>query len=188
MRETLGPRLELLAGRSVRVAQEAEKTARDFLDRHTGLLSPAVSELIVRREASLALEGYTRRRAEGHENDISSRKPGITIFVTSAGKEYVVQGCERAGYPVRPEQIREVTPTVRALRFQTGIYFKGPAAVQFHQEAAPIFQNDQHGTCHAGNKPFAVGDGDLIRVEGDANELWQNSDYTWDGTLRVTTR
>lgn len=182
-RERLEPRPELLAGRSVEVAQEAQEAARDLLNRHPGLVDPTIIELIALREGALALANYARNRREGHENDKSSRKPGITIYVTPETRRKVIERCEHGGYPVPSALMEEVTPTMWALRFQTGIYMAVGGGVQFHQETAPNFQ---YGSYHMGTKPFALDYEEVIRVEGDDNELWQNLDYNWDGTPRVT--
>lgn len=177
--ERLTPKPELLVGRSTEVAQDAEQRAREFLDRHPDLMAPEIADLIVQREAHLALQEYGKKRLEGHANDNRSKQPGLTAYLTLQGYERVVEICECEGYPIADTQIKKITTDLVALRLPRGVYSTGMGGIQFYQEA-----NTDQSQFRGANKPFGLGYNDVVRVEGDANELWQNVNYQWDGTPR----
>ena len=84
--------------------------------------------------------------------------------------------CEREGYAIPDTQIGEVTPDLAVLRLPRGVYGMGMGGAEFYQEA-----NTDWEQSHRAEKPFALGYNDVVRIEGDANELWQNVNYQWDG-------
>lgn len=179
--ERLAPKPELLVGRSTEVAKGAEQRARELLGRHPSLVAGEVVDLIAQREASLALQEYGKRRLDGHANDNFSHQPGLTAYLTPQGRKRVVAMCEREGYAVPNTQIEEVTPDLVALRLPRGVYGMGMGGAQFYQEASSDWEQSNRA-----EKPFALGYDDVVRIEGDANELWQNVNYQWDGTPKAS--
>jgi len=179
--ERLAPRPELLVGRSTEVAEDAEQRARKLLGRHPTLVATEVVDLIAQRETSLALEEYGKRRLEGQANDNYSQQPGLTVYLTHQGSERVVEMCKREGYPITETQIEEVIPDLVALKLPRGVYGMGMGGAQFYQEASADWERSNRA-----DKPFALGYDDVVRIEGNANELWQNVNYNWDGTPKKT--
>lgn len=177
--ERLTPRPELLAGRSTEVAKGAEQRVRELLGRHPSLVASEVVDLIAQRETTLALQEYGNRRLDGHANDNYSQQPGLTAYLTRQGCERVVEMCEREGYAIPDTQIEEVTPDLVALRLPRGVYGMGMGGAQFYQEASADWKQSNKA-----DKPFALGYNDVVRIEGEANELWQNVNYQWDGTRK----
>lgn len=128
-------------------------------------------------EEGTALVAYIQSRLQGEENDDSSSEPGLTVFLTRPGYEGVVGTCAQEGYPLDPTQIEEVTPDLFAIRLDRGVYSIVAGGAQFYQEADKDWKTNQKA-----KKPFALGNHHVIRIEGYANELWQNRYYEWDGT------
>ncbi|MBI2268398.1 MAG: hypothetical protein HYU80_03055 [Candidatus Blackburnbacteria bacterium] len=89
--------------------------------------------------------------------------------------------CEREGYPITETQIEEVRPDLVALKLPRGVYSMGMGGAQFYQEANADWKQSNRV-----DKPFALGYNDVVRIEGNANELWQNVNYNWDGTPKKT--
>ncbi len=52
----------------------------------------------------------------------------------------------------------------------------GSGGASFYLEASEDLRQSE--------KPFALDYEDVVRVEGDADELWQNVHYNWDGTSK----
>src|SRR3989344_2161281 len=167
-------------GKSQEVAIRAEQSAREFLGKHADLIGQTVIDIVAQRESALALDKYGQRRLEGHANDNWSRKPGITVYVTPDAKEAVVRVFERENYPVTQEQIEAVNPNTWAFRFPRGVYGMGMGGCQLYLEASEDWEKSNKA-----EKPFVLGYNDIVRVEGDANELWQDVNYQWDGTPKT---
>lgn len=178
--ERFKPRPEFLVGRSAKVSSVAEKKVRKLLSGHSDLVSPETVDLIVQREVALALQDYGEKRLRGYANDDYSQQPGLTAYLTPQGRERVVEMCEREGYPIVDAQIEEVTTDLIVLRLPRGIYHMGGGGAQFYQEV-----NTDWKQLNEANKPFTLGYDDVVRIEGDANELWQNAYYQWDGTPKT---
>ncbi len=175
--ETLGPRPELLLQASLGVAKQAEDSTRQLLGRHSDLLTPVAIDLIAEREYKSALEQHARKRYEGRANDNYSYHPGLMLYVTPTTKDLLFTVFKKAEYPVTEDQVIPVTSTMQAIRFPRAIYGMGLGGCQIYLEAAEDWEKS-----NLAEKPFALGYRDVIRIEGDANELWQNWDYKWDGT------
>ena len=180
--ERFEPKPELLVGKSTEVAKGAEQRARELLGRHPSLVAKEVVDLIAQRESALALQEYGERRISGHANDNSSQQPGLTAYLTRQGRERVVEMCEREGYPIADTQIEEVTPDLVALRLPRGVYNMGMGGAQFYQEARADWEQS-----YKADRPFTLAYNDVVRIEGNANELWQNVNYQWDETPKSTT-
>lgn len=172
----LEPRTEILKGSVNEVADNVEKTVREFLKKHEelGIITQKQVDKIAINERASAIGEYLTGRLEGREND-DSGGPGITIFVTEKGKEDVVKNCSDYGYPILPEQIRQISQNLWVLSFKRGIYYMGFGGAQFFQEGEGP---SQKGTV----KPFTLYYSDVVRVETPDGHLWQNWDYNWDGT------
>lgn len=175
------PKPELLVGRSTEVAKDAAQEARGFLGRHSSLVAPEVVDLIAHREGASALQEYGKRRLDGHANDNFSQKPGLTAYLKPQGREKVAAMCEREGYPIADTQIEEITPHLIAIRLPRGVYGMSMGGAQFYQEADTDWE--QSGRAE---KPFALDYNDVVRIEGDSNELWQNVNYRWDGIPKAS--
>jgi hypothetical protein len=171
------PRPELLTGWSPEVALQAELQARELLSRHPGLIAPEVVEMVAQREMGFAVQRYGESRFAGRANDNGSKKPGLTAYVTPEARDYVVEVFKREGYGV--PQIEEVTPELIAVRLPKGVYGMGLGGAQFF-----VDESDDNGDKRKAEKPFVLRYKDVVRVEGDADELWQNHDYNWDGTRK----
>jgi len=178
--ERLAPRSVLLVGKSTEVAKYAEQKARELLGRHPGLVITKVANLIAQREATLALQEYGKKRLDGYANDDYSQQPGLTAYLTPQSLKRVVKMCEQDGNRITNIQIEEVTINLIALRLPRGAYVMGGGGAQFYQEA-----NTDWEQSHTADKPFLLDYNDVVRVEGDANELWQNINYQWDGTPKT---
>lgn len=177
--ERLAPKPELLAGSSVEIARQVENRVRELLGRHADLVGPVLVDLIAQRESQSALQEYGKRRLEGHANDNWSHQPGITVYVTPEAKELMVKVFKREAYPVTEDQIEPVNPNMWAFRFPRGVYSMGMGGCQLYLEAAKDWYKSNKA-----EKPFVLGYDDILRVEGDSNELWQNWNYQWDGNPR----
>ena len=176
----LQPRPELLVGRSAEVAEVAGQRARELLTRHLGLVAPEVVELIAQREAGLAGQEYVRRRNEGKANDDYSQRPGLIAYLTPQGCQKVVETCKKAGYAIVPTQFERVNRNLVALQLPRGVYSIGGGGAKFYQEAS-----DDWEFSNRAEKPFLLEYDDVIRIEGSADELWQNDTYQWDGTPKA---
>lgn len=174
-------RPELLFGKSVEVARRAEEEIRSILSKHKDLIPNKTVDLIAQRQAAAALIEYRERRIRGLANDDSSQEPGLTAYLTSQGRDRIVALCLSKGYPIPEKHFQEITQEVVALRLPKGIYEMGGGGCLFHQEADAV--NDDNA-----RKPFSAGYHEIVRIEGDANELWQNVNYTWKGTPRKASR
>lgn len=179
--EKLTPRPELLVGKSNEVSQAAGQSARELLARHPNLVAPGVVDLIAQTEAELAAQDYVKRRNEGNANDDYSLKPGLIVYLTPQGCQKVVETCEKAGYAIVPTQFERVNLNLVALQLPRGIYGMGGGGAKFYQETSANWEK-----YNMGEKPFSLEYDEVVRIEGSADELWQNADYHWDGTPKAT--
>lgn len=181
-KEQSTPKTNLLVGRLTEVVQYAEQKVRELLGRHPDLVAPVVVDLIAQKEATLASQEYFKRRVDGYENDDYSQQPGLTAYLTPQGRDEAIKMCEHQGYSIAGAQIEEITPNLIALRFPNGIYNTSGGGANFFLEASGGW-----GECtNTPDKPFFLDYNDVVRIEGDSNELWQNIDYNWDGTPKAT--
>jgi len=180
--EKLTPRPELLVGRSDQVAQDAEKRVRELLVRHPSLVAPGIIDLIAQAEAESARQEYIRRRNKGEANDYCSRQPGLILYLTPQGCDKAIEEFKQVGYAIVPTtQIMKINSNLVALQLPKAIYGTGLETAEFHLEAEADYRQTNKA-----EKPFELETGYIVRIEGSADELWQNKDYQWDGTPKAT--
>lgn len=158
----------------VEAGKSAAQAAIQFLDRHRGVLSSEQIRIIVRREKEIAEERYLESRGASRVNENFSRNPGMTLFVTTEGKNRAIVLCRDHDYPVSADQISSAPNGIWVLKFPKGIYIMSRGGAQFYQEG-------NMRNLDRSKKPFVLDYDDVLRVEGDSGELWQNRDYDWDG-------
>ena len=163
-------RPELLVGRSAEVANRLSEQARELLNRHKRLVGTEGADLIVQREAEMAIKAYARSRIGGHANDDSSLEPGLTAFFTSDGRKTMIMMCKRDDYPIADSQFTEVAPNLISLWLPQGVYRMGGGTAQLYPEANSEYR---------GKRLFELNYVMLVRIEGDPdhNELWQNWNF-----------
>jgi len=140
-----------------------------------------VVELITQREAELTRQEYVRRRIEGKANDDYSQQAGLIAYLTPQGYEKAVEVCEREGYAIAATLIEKINPNLVAIQLPRGVYSIGGGGAKFYQEASDDWKHSNRA-----EKPFLLEYDDVVRIEGSADELWQNVDYQWNGTPKTT--
>lgn len=177
--EHMLPKPDLLLGRVGEVGDNRETEIQELLSRHSDLITDNIANQIAMREAKRAREEYLKSRLEGHANDNISKAPGITIYVTDEAKAVLTSKFEQALYPVPKQAWKPIANGVWEISFAKGIYQMGFGGCQFYQEADDDYFKGGSGNARL---PFVARYDDVIRVEGDSGELWQNVNYSWDGT------
>lgn len=176
-RNALTPREELLMSGVEQVIESKEKEVRELLARHTGLVSADTINQIVEKEIKATRDDYRRKRLEGKANDQwSYEKPGITVVVSTKVKDALLEICEKAAYP--RQEAEEVAEGIWYLKFPKGLYSAGGGGMQFYLEPG----REKGQPMYKAKYPLATPYNDVIRVEGEGNYLWQNTNYNWDGT------
>lgn len=172
--------LKVKRGRAYELAEQEGDLVKSLLLRHTDLLTMDQIHTIVTRESGAFVEKYLQRRMSGMENEDVSREPGMVVVLTTAGKELAMANCERYGYPIPEDQIMSGKNGTWIIEFPKGIYSMGGGGCQFYQEVTQYEHQSRQF-----HKPFLLGYDMVVRVESDAGDLWQNSQYDWDGNPKA---
>lgn len=171
---------EPLLSNSIEVAQTAEKMAREIAS--TQALAPSETELLVQKTVSSLLQKFGEKCLKGKPNNERSREIGLTAYLTPEGSKFVIDACKLFGYAIPTAQLKEITPELVALQLPKGVYLIALGGAQFYQEADSDWNRSQRLLTIKGQKGFSLSLNNVVRIEGNANELWQNDNYQWDGT------
>lgn len=170
---------------AVEVAEKAAEAAAKMLERHKELLGPGLIEQVVKIEWELARDEALQAREEGRMNDNRSIGLGFTAFITSEAVERLRQyGQENdvayfETYLSTAEAVEE-TADVYRIRFAEGVYMMGFGGASIYGKAVlqePGYWIDEED-------PMSIGYSHIIRIEGDAGELWQNWERNPDGSKK----
>jgi len=143
----------------------------ELLQRNRDLIAPSITAQILNRE----INDILRKRS----NDNSSDQPGLTLYTNSNGKAYILRESSANDYPIEEDQFSRGDGAMWTLRLPEGTFLMGMGGCQFYVES-PDFEKTKKG-----NYPFGMHYEDVIRVEGDSGELWQNNYFNWDGTAKT---
>ena len=172
----LQPRSELLIGNSAEVGENAERSAKIFLSRHTDLVAPGLMELIAGREQQLAIEIYKEKRIMGYANDNRSLSPGLDLFISPAMVRRLLGLFTKNGFPF-PATAVHINEYLQVMNLPSAIYSAGFGGIQFGLQASKDFN-----ITGKYEFPFKTEYHEVVRIEGAENTLWQNANYKWNGT------
>lgn len=181
--ERPGPGQELLRGRSEEIGRRAQSLAQRLLARHPAHIDSHTAEIVASRERELAIQKYLERRKAGLANDLYSKEPGITLYLTEEGKEEIVKVGKEKKFDVYFKQYVEMAPGTVLTEFPTGVFAASPPSLFFAAETVVAKKR----LTEKGKKRFTLQNESVVRVEGKHGELWQNPHYNWDGSKKRLT-
>ena len=187
------PKIDKVAERTgefaARVGESAFWVRVYDLKRHVeqGRLDPDVLFEIASVEEQEAQEKYKAERDAGKHNDLMSEYPGLTALIKPQVKEQYISWIK----PITGGTISFTDPTFEEvgsidnpllqMRLAEGVFSieENGIAMNFFVEAVTY-----NGTVMRGKEgtKFRASKWDVVRIEGDAGELWQNPGYKPNGS------
>ncbi len=159
-----------------------------------GRLSPEALSSIAAAEEEAAIEQYKLERQAGLHNDTKSLGNGLSTIVKGGPKYRLEKHLDtlrdqaRLPFPL-PGSYEEIpdsdfdSPLYR-MRLPRGVFFmddaEDPRFIRFHTDGIVAYGNVMTPEGYRINANTY----EVIRIEGDHGELWQNPTYTSDGQPR----
>jgi hypothetical protein len=173
------------------VGEAAARRVKEFLREYVGEGKPLSEEglaEIVAAEREKAAAVYRMQREAGLANDEVSQTPGLTALLKLQPHS---NGRDRRVFdlvPIQPEfsspsieEVKELDENTRlfALSLPEGVYHVDN--FMYFYTKGRVFAGEVRGER---DDSFALYPHQVVRVEGEGGELWQNPDYNPDGTKR----
>jgi hypothetical protein len=167
------PKVDLFA-HSAQIAADARKRVSTMLGRHRGVVSSSDIEKIAGEEAEREARKYIRDRRAGYKNNENNYgSQGLTLYLSSRVKEKLLRAFEGKGYPfMTADSFSRAEKGLWSLILPKGVYASGAGTMHIFGEVTP---ND------VGQYPIMLDYAEVVRIEGDGGQLWQNSVMRWDG-------
>ncbi len=155
-----------------------------------GRLSPEVLSQIAAEEETVAIEKFRTEREAGLHNDTRSITKGLTALVRQYVKAHYESRFPEPQASLMSPCFDEVAESDEGVRFYNmripdGVFVcdnEGPT-IHFYTAASHVGLSGIIPSHEAKNR-IPASQYDVIRIEGDAGELWQNPRYNSDSTLR----
>jgi hypothetical protein len=195
--EEPGESINKVEARTVEIARQvgdaAAYHAGEFLKEYVGVGKPISQEgyeAILAAERERAETKYRAHREAGLANEEISQAPGLTALLRLRPDS---GGRDKRVFDLIPDQPAFSSPSIEQISEvdeNTGLFaLRLPEGV-YHSDNFMHFLTK--GNVWAGKirgereDSFALFDFQVVRIEGDNGELWQNPGYTPDGTKRET--
>ncbi len=198
--------IEMLGGNEA-VAKRTQKLAKDIgelafdrahkdLNRFIGSdeddLKPNQVDSVAKRQKARAIAKYEKDRNEGLHNDKVSMAVGLTALVRSSARNRIEEWLKSKPVTMFSPVLTEVGEAegkpLYKMRLPQGAFSTVSSGIFFYPEArmphpGSIFNLQDRG--HEFDERIALSQiSEVIRIEGDAGELWQSPYSNPDGTRR----
>jgi hypothetical protein len=179
----LVPTTDLLYGNKREEILTFTEELRSLLERNRDLIDQSAISTILNRELNTKYGQYIQDRHNGRANDKSSLQPGISMHILDNARVHVLRQCE-VSWPT-PLSPSEFSPSLGGkawkLVLPEGIFYTGFGGIQVYKNADPLWPE----STIQNTNPLAFGYGNVVRIVGTSNVMWQNVRYNWDGTPKI---
>lgn len=155
---------------------QAESAARNIFRRHMDYLGPQLVKLMLDNEIEMARQEWLDRES-GFYNNTRSTEPGLTIFANVDVMPGIIGSAASRNFRIDDDAVAQVG-RLHAFHLQTGVYWAAGGGIAIDPDPGPDWK-----TLSAW-PGFSLGYDEVVRIEGNAGEVWQNENYTWDGNLK----
>lgn len=152
----------------------------------SGMSIDSIFTKTVLAKALAAAEHWKEGRFEGKSNDLASKTPGITIYLTTFGKDTAIEKCYLEGCPIEEASIKQYDDDTWGIDLPEGGYFQHTEEESSENDLNLFAKIPPPGQSAQGY--FSLNPYNVIRIEGHGPEgtLWQNPRHNWDGTPKNT--
>lgn len=158
--------------------EDAASRVHNALREYGDVVTPEQIEAIKAKKYTLAFEAMKRAREDGRHFDMYSSAPGVRVIMTEIACDHLLD------LFARQQDLGQYSGNIRALDISEGLY-------ELRLDAGTFFvafgECQMHGhvtydgkTFDKVSDPFIIPIDEVLRIEGDSGEVWQNTSFDFE--------